>query len=96
MRIHAIARAAISIIAVAGCSGELAQHPPAEDPTSVAAVEAPFRPLSSYQPDPSPSVKPATPAADYTCPMHPDVHTSKPGQCPKCGMTLVPAKQGGQ
>jgi hypothetical protein len=26
----------------------------------------------------------------YTCPMHPDVRSSKPGKCPKCGMTLVP------
>jgi hypothetical protein len=26
----------------------------------------------------------------YTCPMHPEVHQEKPGNCPKCGMTLVP------
>lgn len=25
----------------------------------------------------------------YTCPMHPEVISSKPGDCPKCGMTLV-------
>jgi membrane fusion protein, copper/silver efflux system len=25
----------------------------------------------------------------YTCPMHPEVITHKPGKCPKCGMTLV-------
>ena len=24
----------------------------------------------------------------YTCPMHPDVISDKPGKCPKCGMTL--------
>jgi hypothetical protein len=29
----------------------------------------------------------------YTCPMHPDVASSKPGNCPKCGMALVPAGQ---
>jgi Cu+-exporting ATPase len=25
----------------------------------------------------------------YTCPMHPDVKSDKPGKCPKCGMKLV-------
>ena len=28
-------------------------------------------------------------AANYTCPMHPEVHSDKPGKCPKCGMDLV-------
>ncbi len=25
----------------------------------------------------------------YTCPMHPEVTSDKPGKCPKCGMALV-------
>lgn len=29
----------------------------------------------------------------YTCPMHPEVITEEPGQCPKCGMDLVPVKK---
>ncbi len=28
----------------------------------------------------------------YTCPMHPEIHTTKPGNCPKCGMALVKEK----
>jgi hypothetical protein len=28
----------------------------------------------------------------YTCPMHPEVISDKPGKCPKCGMTLVKIK----
>ncbi len=28
----------------------------------------------------------------YTCPMHPEIHAPKPGNCPKCGMTLVKEK----
>src|SRR5213593_1582465 len=27
---------------------------------------------------------------NYTCPMHPEIRSSSPGTCPKCGMTLVP------
>lgn len=27
-------------------------------------------------------------AVVYTCPMHPEVHQTNPGSCPKCGMAL--------
>lgn len=32
----------------------------------------------------------------YTCPMHSEVRSSKPGKCPKCGMTLVKQKTTGK
>ncbi|WP_292945670.1 multicopper oxidase domain-containing protein [Mucilaginibacter sp. 44-25] len=32
---------------------------------------------------------PAANAVSYTCPMHPDIHSAQPGNCPKCGMKLV-------
>jgi len=28
-------------------------------------------------------------AAVYTCKMHPEVSSDKPGKCPKCGMDLI-------
>ena len=28
----------------------------------------------------------------YTCVMHPEIHLPKPGNCPKCGMTLIKEK----
>ncbi|MBC7422223.1 MAG: multicopper oxidase domain-containing protein, partial [Ferruginibacter sp.] len=31
-------------------------------------------------------------ATTYTCVMHPEIHASKPGNCPKCGMKLVKEK----
>ncbi len=30
--------------------------------------------------------------ATYTCVMHPEIHSPKPGNCPKCGMKLVKEK----
>ena len=32
------------------------------------------------------------PATSYACPMHPDVTSSEPGTCPKCGMQLLPVR----
>ena len=29
-------------------------------------------------------------ATVYTCSMHPEITSDKPGKCPKCGMKLVP------
>jgi len=25
----------------------------------------------------------------YTCVMHPEIHATQPGNCPKCGMKLI-------
>lgn len=30
----------------------------------------------------------------YTCPMHPEIVRSEPGNCPICGMKLVPKSSG--
>src|ERR1035438_594807 len=37
-----------------------------------------------------PGLKPRT-AAEYICPMDPEVSQDHPGACPKCGMALEPA-----
>jgi P-type Cu+ transporter len=39
---------------------------------------------------PAPLPAPTDPAAEYTCPMHPEIVQRGPGVCPLCGMALEP------
>jgi len=41
---------------------------------------------------PRASTPPADEAAEYTCPMHPEIRQNGPGSCPICGMALEPVK----
>jgi hypothetical protein len=34
-----------------------------------------------------------TQSITQTCIMHPEIHATKPGKCPKCGMNLVEKKE---
>ena len=36
--------------------------------------------------------QPTTASTAYTCEMHPKVSQDKPGNCPECGMKLMPKK----
>ena len=38
--------------------------------------------------------KRAQPGTQYTCPMHPEIISDKPGSCPICGMALEPMVPG--
>ena len=41
-------------------------------------------------------IKPvSTKGQKYSCPMHPEIMRDKPGDCPKCGMTLTPIQTKG-
>lgn len=76
MRILTVTLIAGLTLGLAACGG---QAPAPSAPPAATATSAPA---------------PATPAAltpgdAYVCPMHPDVTSGTPGQCPKCGMTLV-------
>ncbi|MBV9945955.1 MAG: efflux RND transporter periplasmic adaptor subunit [Myxococcales bacterium] len=62
------------------------------DDDSTDASAAPPAPAAAPAPAPAPARAPAPAPApapvDYTCPMHPDVHSKAPGKCPRCGMDL--------
>ncbi len=52
--------------------------------------------VPSYSSDTSitSSVSDSTVTKTYTCPMHPEVISDKPGECPKCGMDLILKEDG--
>jgi len=79
------------------CATEPAPRPVTLDPSNPEAAESPPLSAGALNPTLVPATKPrldkdaAKPGATfYTCPMHPEVISEKPGNCPKCGMTLVP------
>ena len=51
----------------------------------------PARFLAGRAEQPRRDEEPPTAAAEYICPMHPEVRENGPGSCPKCGMALEPA-----
>ncbi len=51
--------------------------------------EGPVTPAAASEGDPAALQK-------YTCSMHPFIVTDEPGDCPICGMDLVPVKSGGE
>ncbi len=72
----------------AGVAEEHAAHMPQEKKPGEHRPEG-----SVEQPAQTPPEKSADQKTTYTCPMHPEYVSDKPGNCPICGMTLVPVKE---
>src|SRR5262245_2079544 len=98
-----LAMCACTFAACAGPSTRLAPDP-RDHPANPSAAAAPLaaRP-TALEPDGDDAARHEHPGTDgtapsrerartFACPMHPDVTSNEPGQCPKCGMTLVETK----
>jgi len=68
------------------CGMDLVQQEIAEDVVPGELGQEHEHPASST----TDANEPAVDASSYTCPMHPEIVRNEPGQCPICGMTLVP------
>jgi hypothetical protein len=70
-----------------------AQASPEGMPSAGPAMPIP-KPAASVSPKRKDgTMRPAS--AVYSCPMHPEVRSSAPGKCPKCGMDLERLPSGG-
>lgn len=70
-----------------GCANKFQANPDAYlKPASVESIAVSISPSSKS----TKSKAPQTGASSYTCPMHPEVVTEGPSDCPLCGMALEP------
>ena len=75
---------------LAGCTAPALPPDAADHPANPEAPSAAAPPASQTLALQERAAPPATAPAGYTCPHHPEVLSSQPGDCPKCGMALTP------
>ncbi len=79
--------AAVVVAVCAGCGEKKPDSAPGALKQDVTMAES-AKAATEHAAAPAESVATAG-AIYYTCEMHPEVRSDKPGQCPKCGMDLI-------
>ena len=98
MKFMPVSLVSACFLTVAGCArtrsiDAIALGSPASAQSESIAFNPPANPLA-HPIEPTPDAPEPGSAADrgmtvYVCPMHADVRSDRPGDCPKCGMALV-------
>jgi transcription initiation factor IIE alpha subunit len=83
----------IAIVTFTACSGSTSATVPAVDTTAKVQTDTAKMVTMDTTKMAMDTIKTAMASTvKYTCRMHPEVISDKPGKCPKCGMELVEVK----
>jgi hypothetical protein len=93
-RVIMISAVTILVATLAACSGSTSSTVPATDTTAKMATDtaAKMVAMDTTKMTMDTTKSTMTSTVKYTCKMHPEVISDKPGKCPKCGMDLVQVK----
>jgi hypothetical protein len=83
----------IVVAAFTACSGSTSTAVPAVDTTAKMQTDTTkMVAMDTTKMATMDTTKTTATSVKYTCKMHPEVISDKPGKCPKCGMDLVEVK----
>ncbi len=83
---------AAALVAVSPRAAAQEQKKPAAPSSEMSGMHHPAGHMKHAAADTAAKAKKAVVKAVYTCPMHPEIKSDKPGTCPKCKMDLVEVK----
>jgi hypothetical protein len=94
-RVIMISAVTIVVATLVACSGSTSATVPAADTTAKVSADTSAKMVAmdtTKMPVDTMKTSNTTSTVKYTCRMHPEVISDKPGKCPKCGMQLVEVK----
>ncbi|HMG83323.1 MAG TPA: heavy metal-binding domain-containing protein [Ferruginibacter sp.] len=92
-RLIMISAVTIVVATLTACSGSSSTPAPAADTTTKMSTDTTkMVAMDTTKMTTMDTTKTMASTVKYTCRMHPEVISDKPGKCPKCGMQLVEVK----